>query len=172
MRQINVTDLKEQMVDDMLILDVRTPNEFESGHIPRAVNQPLNTLDSCKVEALANGRKIIIVCKSGGRSAQACANLAKSGLVELTSLEGGTDAWKRAGFDIVGSGNSTMSIERQVRIIAGALVLIGILLGSTLNSLFYGLSAFVGGGLIFAGITDWCGMGLLLMRMPWNHSKS
>jgi rhodanese-related sulfurtransferase len=84
-------------------------------------------------------------------------------------IEGGTEAWASLGLPVEGTGRKTISIERQVRIGAGSLVLIGVILGFLIHPVFFGLSAFIGAGLVFAGITDWCGMGLLLARAPWNR---
>jgi rhodanese-related sulfurtransferase len=84
-------------------------------------------------------------------------------------IEGGTEAWASLGLPVEGTGRKTISIERQVRIGAGALVLTGVILGFLVNPGYFSLSAFVGAGLLFAGITDWCSMGLLLARAPWNR---
>ena len=108
-----------------------------------------------------------VICQSGGRAARACEMFAAAGFSNVLSIEGGTAAWERAGLPIVrGSGRSVISLERQVRIGAGTLVLIGVLLGWLVHAAFFGLAAFVGAGLVFAGVTEWCGMGMLLARMP------
>jgi len=92
-----------------------------------------------------------------------------AGFPNVLSVEGGTDAWQRAGLPVVRGQDKVISLERQVRIAAGLLVLIGIAMGWLVHPVFLGLSAFVGAGLTFAGITDWCGMGMLLAKMPWNQ---
>ena len=84
-------------------------------------------------------------------------------------VEGGTQAWVAAGLPVVKGSKSAISIERQVRIGAGILVLTGVILGSLIHPAFFGLSAFIGAGLVFAGVTNWCGMGLLLAKAPWNR---
>ena len=84
-------------------------------------------------------------------------------------MEGGTQAWVAAGLPAVKGSKSAISIERQVRIGAGILVLTGIILGFLFHPAFFALSAFIGAGLVFAGVTDWCGMGLLLAKAPWNR---
>jgi hypothetical protein len=84
-------------------------------------------------------------------------------------VEGGTDGWVRAGCPVERSDRKTISLERQVRIGAGLLVLLGVAMGFGLHAGYFALSAFVGAGLVVAGITDWCGMGMLLARMPWNR---
>ncbi len=152
-----------------LLLDVRTPAEFEEVHIPGSVLHPLGNLDPDEVKKLAAGKKAcIVICKSGMRSGQAAEKLKKSALRGLMVLEGGVTAWEAAGLPL-NRGRKTISLERQVRIAAGIFVLAGALLGYFVNPLWIALSGFVGAGLIFAGITDTCGMGMLLARMPWNN---
>lgn len=154
------------------IIDVRSPAEYKSGHIPGAKNIPLNQIAGNLPEMLSGRTKAIIVCKSGTRARMACERLMALGFSGATCLLGGTDAWKNEGGVIEGGGSEVMSIERQVRIGAGAFVLLGTALGYYVNPGFFLLSAFVGAGLIFAGLTDWCGMGILLMRMPWNNRNN
>jgi len=116
-----------------------------------------------------NGQEpIYFICKSGSRAAKACEKMQAAGVGNALSIDGGTEAWERAGLPVV-RGKAAMSLERQVRIAAGSLVLIGLALGWFVHPYLYGLSAFVGAGLVFAGVTDWCGMGMLLARMPWNR---
>jgi rhodanese-related sulfurtransferase len=152
-----------------LFLDVRTPAEYQDTHVKGAVLHPLSDLDPEKVRELAKGsQRIVVVCKSGGRARQACEKLSASGLSNLIVLEGGTLAWEGAGLP-VSKGRKAISLERQVRIAAGALVLLGAVLGYYVHPAFIALSGFIGAGLIFAGVTDTCGMGMLLAKMPWNN---
>ena len=154
-----------------LLLDVRMPAEFEEIHIPGSVLHPLSELDPAAVRKLAEGKTgCVVVCRSGNRARQAAAKLESAGLSNLIVLEGGVLAWESAGL-AVNRGRKTMSLERQVRIGAGSLVLAGVVLGFLANPAFFFLSGFVGCGLIFAGVTDWCGMGLLLAKMPWNNRR-
>lgn len=154
-----------------LLLDVRMPAEFEEIHIPGSVLHPLSDLDPAAVRKLAEGKtNCVVVCRGGNRARQAAAKLEAAGLSNLTVLEGGVQAWESAGLE-VNRGRKTMSLERQVRIGAGAMVLAGVVLGFLANPAFFFLSGFVGCGLIFAGVTDWCGMGLLLAKMPWNNRR-
>ena len=151
-----------------LLLDVRTPAEFAAAHITGSVLHPLDGLDPATVRRMAEGRSsCVVVCRSGGRAAQAARTLQAAGIPNLALLDGGLIAWESAGL-AVERGRSTISIERQVRIGAGSLVLLGVILGFVVHPAFFFLSGFVGTGLVFAGITDWCGMGLFLARMPWN----
>jgi rhodanese-related sulfurtransferase len=154
------------------LIDVRTPAEFREVHIPFARNVPLDRLDPAAVRGgLADpAQPVHVVCRSGNRAAKACEQLAAAGL-DVINVAGGTQAWEQAGLPVT-RGKKTISLERQVRIAAGTLVLIGIALGAFVHPALYGLAAFVGAGLVFAGITDTCGMGLLLARMPWNQVRT
>lgn len=154
------------------LLDVRTPAEHAEVHVPGVHLVPLDRLDAAGLASDPVFKKdtpIYLLCKGGGRATQAAEKLEKSGFTQCCVVEGGTQAWADAGLPVERSGRKIISLERQVRIAAGALVLTGVILGTWVHPGFYGLSAFVGAGLVFAGLTDWCGMGLLLGRMPWNQ---
>jgi len=153
-----------------LLLDVRTPSEFAARRAVGARNIPLDTIPA----TIASGKlpkdvTICVLCEKGGRAAIAADHLLKAGHLDVHVITGGTEAWASEGLPLEGTGRKSISIERQVRIGAGILVLAGIILGFLIHPAFFGLSAFIGAGLVFAGITDWCGMGLLLARAPWNR---
>jgi rhodanese-related sulfurtransferase len=153
------------------LIDVRTPVEFAEVHAEGATLVPLDKLDPAAVLARRGGQPdepLYLICKSGARATRACERFLAAGFTHAVCVEGGTDAWRRCGLPVVQSAN-VISLERQVRIAAGTLVLLGALLGFFVHSLFYGLSAFVGAGLVFAGITNFCAMGLLLAKLPWNR---
>jgi rhodanese-related sulfurtransferase len=150
------------------LIDVRTPVEFREVHVGFARNVPLDQLDAAGVSARRNGSPLYVICRSGKRGAQACEQLAAAGYTNVVNVEGGTQAWDQAGLPVV-RGQAAMSLERQVRIAAGSLVVVGTALGYFVHPLGFALAAFVGAGLVFAGVTDTCGMGLLLARMPWNR---
>jgi rhodanese-related sulfurtransferase len=155
------------------LIDVRTPAEFREAHVPFAENRPLESLDPTALAQAGNGNadaKVYVICQKGGRGANACAKLSAAGLAAVVNVEGGTEAWMQAGLPVV-RGKKTISLERQVRIAAGTLVLVSSALGCFVHPYFFGLAALVGAGLMFAGITDTCGMGLLLARMPWNQVR-
>ncbi len=157
--------------DKILLLDVRTPAEFEEAHIPGSHLHPLTELDAEKVKAVMQGKEqCVIVCRSGNRARQAAEKLAAAGLDCLCVLEGGVQAWDSHGLPL-NRGRKTISLERQVRIAAGAIVLTGALLAWFVNPAWVALSGFVGAGLIFAGVTDWCGLAIVLARMPWNSRR-
>ena len=147
------------------LIDVRTPTEFREVHAPFARNLPLDRLDPAAVPA---GRPVYVMCRTGGRGLQACQRLAAAGRTDAVNVEGGTLAWAAAGLPVV-RGKKAVSLERQVRIVAGSLVVLGTTLGWLVHPACAGLAAFVGAGLVFAGVTDTCGMGLALARMPWNR---
>jgi rhodanese-related sulfurtransferase len=151
-----------------LFLDVRTPAEYEEVHIQGAILHPLSDLNPDKVRELIAGKNsCVVVCRSGGRARQAGEKLVSSGMTNVAVLDGGVAAWDGAGLPVI-RGRRTISLERQVRIAAGALVFLGSALGFFVNPAWIALSAFVGAGLMFAGITDTCGMAMMLAKLPWN----
>jgi len=155
------------------LLDVRTPAEFREVHVEFARNVPLDRLDPAALIQARNGNRdepIYVLCRSGSRGRQACEKFLAAGFTNIINVEGGTLACVEVGLPVV-RGKRAMSLERQVRIAAGSLVVMGVLLGWLVHPALLGLSAFVGAGLIFAGVTDTCGMGMLLARMPWNQVK-
>jgi len=170
-RLVGVQETRDA-TSDALLLDVRTPVEYEEAHIDGSVLHPLTELDADKVRALAEGRSsCVVICRSGNRAKQAAEKLMAAGIASVHVLDGGVMAWESAGQPL-NRGKAAMSLERQVRIAAGALVFIGALLGYFVNPAWIALSGFVGAGLVFAGITDTCGMGMLIARMPWNNRRS
>jgi len=162
---------KRQRGEAVELIDVRTPSEYREVHCPFARNVPLSDLDPKGVMTARTGTAgapLYVICKSGGRGRQACEKFLAAGYANVVNVEGGTSAWAACGLP-VNRGKTAISLERQVRIAAGALVLVCTVLGYFVHPYFLGLSAFVGAGLVFAGVTDTCGMGLLLARMPWNR---
>lgn len=155
---------------DIDVIDVRTPVEFREVHCVHARNVPLDTLNPKKLmeEHGSTERPLYVICRSGSRGSKACEAFVNAGFTNVINIEGGTTAWDAAGFAVV-RGKKAMSLERQVRIAAGFLALTGAVLALTVHPYFAGLSAFIGAGLMFAGITDTCGMGMILAKMPWNQ---
>lgn len=154
------------------LIDVRTPAEYSEVHVEYARNVPLDQLDPggfIKTHSGAAQGPLFFICRSGSRGQQACEKLVKAGFTNVVNVEGGTLACEGAGLPVVRA-KGTISLERQVRIAAGALVVLGALLSWLVHPGFIGLSAIVGAGLVFSGVTDTCGMGMLLARLPWNRS--
>lgn len=152
------------------LIDVRTPVEYREAHVEFARNVPLDELDPEAIMRTINGNAgepLFVICQLGGRSQKACEAFHRKGFTNVVSVEGGTKACEQTDLPLI-RGKKAISIERQVRIVAGSLVLIGVILGTWLHPYLYGLSAFVGAGLLFAGISDTCGMGIMLSKMPWN----
>lgn len=169
MKTIRPAELLSLVTADpnVCVLDVRTPVEFAEAHAPCARNVPLDQLDPTYFHGTDSA--IYLLCKSGGRATKAAEKLTQAGFDHAVVVEGGTSAWIEAGLPVDRGAVRVISLERQVRIAAGALVLTGLILSWLVSSWFVFISAFVGAGLIFAGVTDWCGMGLLLAKMPWNQ---
>ncbi|MEJ0090830.1 MAG: rhodanese-like domain-containing protein [Limisphaerales bacterium] len=153
------------------VIDVRTPVEFAEVHVPRARSIPLDELKPGSLQ-LQKDQPVYLLCRSGQRATKAAEKFAKEGFSQPVVVEGGTLAWIEANLPVTRSDVKVMSLERQVRIVAGSLVFIGVLLGWFVSHWFFILSGFVGAGLVFAGVTDFCGMGLLLAKMPWNKRTS
>jgi rhodanese-related sulfurtransferase len=153
------------------LIDVRTPVEYREVHAEAARSVPLDRLDPRAVTEARKGTRhepLYVICRSGSRGRQACEAFHAAGFSNVVNVEGGTLAWEQAGLPVV-RGEKAISLERQVRIAAGSLVVIGTALGAFVHPAFLGLAAFVGAGLVFAGVTDTCGMGMILARMPWNR---
>ena len=154
------------------LIDVRTPAEYRELHAEPARLVPLEALDPKAVITARTGTgddPLYLICRTGSRGRKACEKFLAAGYRNVVNVEGGTLAWEQAGLPVV-RGKKTIALERQVRIAAGALVLLGTALGAFVHPAFLGLAAFVGVGLVFAGVTDTCGMAMLLARMPWNQA--
>jgi rhodanese-related sulfurtransferase len=154
------------------LLDVRTPGEYESVHIRGAYNVPLDRLDEHARDIQAHvDTPVVLICQSGARARKAEDALRAAGMPQLHILEGGVNGWVAAGRPME-RGSKRVSLERQVRFSAGVLAAAGALLAIAVNPLFALLPLFVGAGLAFAGLTDWCGMALVLARLPYNRPAS
>lgn len=171
MKSISAVELQNVLTTQpsATVIDVRTPVEFAEVHVPQARSVPLDELIPGSLQ-LAKDQPIYLLCRSGQRATKAAEKFAKEGFMQPIIIAGGTLAWIDANLPVTRGTAKIICLERQVRIAAGALVLIGVLLGWFVHRGFFGLSGFVGAGLVFAGITDFCGMGLLLAKMPWNKS--
>ncbi len=171
--RIQPADLIHQKSSTTCILDVRTAAEVKAYGLADSLNIPLHELtpERLKTAIAQNGKAsspIYLLCQAGRRAEMAADQFSGQVDAELVVIDGGIDALKQAQIPLQTNGKSMMSLERQVRIAAGFLVLSGVLLGAFINPNFYFLSGFVGAGLMFAGITDTCMMGMLIARMPWN----
>jgi rhodanese-related sulfurtransferase len=157
----------KRLIDDGAVLvDIREPDEHARERVPGALNQPLARLDALQV---GGAKAVIFHCRSGARTAGNAQRLAAAADCQAYLLEGGIDAWKKAGLPVALDAGQPIEIMRQVQITAGSLVVLGVALGVWVNPAFFALSAFIGGGLVFAGVSGWCGMARLLALMPWNR---
>lgn len=166
---ISAQELQTRLqADPMLrLIDVRTPVEYRQVHVQQAENIPLDQLNP---QLLTNARgPVYVLCQSGMRARNACDQLSQAN-VSVIHIEGGTLACIEAQLPVV-RGMKAVSLERQVRMVAGTLVLIGAILAWFVHPAWIGLSAFIGAGLLVAGLTDTCGMAMILARMPWNQVK-
>jgi rhodanese-related sulfurtransferase len=151
-----------------ILLDVRTSMEYDEKHIDAAVNIPIDQLSSRSGELAATGKKYILVCRSGHRASLACEKLASSGIRGLKVMDGGIERWEKEKLPVV-KGKQFISLERQVRVIAGSFILFGIFLSWAVDPVYILIPLFVSCGLIYAGVTDSCCMGALLMKLPYNR---
>lgn len=146
------------------LIDIRGADEFARTRLPGAENLPLDTLDT-----VAHDGPVVFHCKSGMRTAANADRLAIAAPGEVFLVESGLEGWRKAGLPVEETKGTPLEIMRQVQIAAGLLVLGGVILGLTVAPAWLGLSAFVGAGLTFAGLSGWCGMANLLAIMPWNR---
>jgi rhodanese-related sulfurtransferase len=151
------------------LVDVRSATEFATAHLPGAMNIPLEQIELRIADLNASG-PVVLVCQAGTRAHMA-ADLLAGSEKELLVLEGGTDAWIKAGYPVVRNTAARWALERQVRLIAGLLVAIGVFLGVAISPWWLILPAFVGCGLTFAGLSGLCLMGEALARLPWNRTR-
>lgn len=151
-----------------VLVDIREPDEYARRHVAGSISQPLSGWESAHLQIAAD-QDVVFTCRSGMRTAGACDRLAARMTNPAYVLDGGIDAWAKAGHDLVVDARAPLEIMRQVQIAAGLLILLGVLGGFFVAPAWFGLSAFVGAGLTFAGVTGFCGMARLLMLAPWNR---
>jgi len=157
------------------LVDVRTAAEYRAGHIPGAQLIPGDELSPAAIEDYLGrtgpGRDetLYITCHAGPRAARAAERLRQSGYTNIALVEGGTQRWEQAGLPLQRCG-SAISLERQVQIAIGSLLILKVVLGYGVHELFFAVAAVIGAGLIFAGVSRWCGMAELMARLPWNRS--
>lgn len=172
---ITVVSLSAFLGDGRLpdLLDVRTPPEYASAHVPGARLRPL---DQLKAEALLAhhkpGTPIYILCQTGARASKAIAQLKRAGCDDCVLVEGGTQAWIDAGLPVHRGRRTTLPLMRQVQIVVGSLSAAGAILALTVNPWFAILPLVLGCGLLFAGLTGMCGMAVVLAKMPWNRGQT
>ncbi len=173
MQTIDVKELssKQARGESIDLIDVRMPTEYRSMHAECARSVPLETLNPNEIMAERNGsanQPLYVICRGGNRSVQACEKFIAAGFTNVVNVEGGTLAWEKAGLPII-RGKKSFPLIQQVQIAAGMLTLFGVFLGYAVDARWFGLSGFVGAGLLFAGLTGFCPMATLIAKMPWNQ---
>ncbi|MFB7895033.1 rhodanese-like domain-containing protein [Streptomyces xiamenensis] len=170
------TDEARTRLHELTIIDVRTPGEYAGGHLPGALNIPLDRIRRAlpDIRHASDRGDILVVCASGARSQNACTILAENGVTAAT-LSGGTGAWAADGHELhrpQGASCAVWGMERQVRLTAGVIVLLGLLLGLVVHPAFQFLSAGIAGGLVFSALTNTCGMAAMLAKLPHNRPRA
>lgn len=170
-QEIDAQTLKQWLDDHAVTLvDVREPAEYATERIPGAKLHPLSQFDPQQLRPV-EGKSLVLYCQSGNRSTRAAQKCVDAGFDSVVHLHGGILAWKSAGYGVEKSQNAPISLFRQVQIVAGSLVVVGTVLGVVVSPGFLFLSGFVGAGLVFAGITNTCAMGMLLAKLPYNQQS-
>ena len=171
-KTIDVPALRAMLASgkDVRLLDVRSPGEFETVHVPGSYNVPLDLLGEHRDEIRRIGTEVVVICQSGNRASQAERRLAEVGMANVHVLDGGMNAWIAAGAD-VNRGEQRWGLERQVRLVAGSIVLASIAASAFAPSVRWVAGA-VGAGLAFSAATDTCAMGNVLAKLPYNRRTS
>lgn len=169
LQTVDGNTLKAWLDDDLVMLvDVREVSEYAVEHLPDALLVPLSQWEPQKIP-VEQDKILVLYCRTGNRSAQAAQKLLAAGFRGVTHLGGGIEDWKKRGLPTIVNRNAPISLMRQVQIITGSLVIIGTVLGAFVSPWFLILSGFIGGGLLFAGITDTCALAMLLAKLPFNQ---
>lgn len=172
-KKTTVTEINKMFATggECQVIDVREFSEFNSERIADAQLMPLSNFEKHEAE-IDHTKPVYLMCRSGNRAKQAAERLSKKGFKDVHVIEGGMLAWTEAKLPIVKGESNIWSLERQVRFVAGFLGILGGILALAVHPYFVGLSVFVGAGLMFAAVTDTCGMAMILARMPWNQQKA
>ena len=169
MSECTVFGLREQLENgDIHLVDVREQVEFAGSRVAEARSLPLSELEKRHTE-LDHSKPIYVMCRTGRRSAEAQKRLAQLGFQNVINVSGGIEEWRKNRLPLERDEKAPWSIERQVRFAAGALVLSGVLLSIFVHTYFIALPGLIGLGLVITAAIDWCGMGLLIAKMPWNR---
>lgn len=169
LKEMDAAQLKQGLeAGQVVLVDVREADEYAREHIKGASHMPLSNFDAKALNG-ERSQTVVFHCNSGNRTQASAQALTSSGFAEIYHLAGGIMAWKKAGLPVDVNRAAPISLMRQVQIVVGALVVLGVVLSLTVSPLFVFLSAFVGGGLAFAGLTGTCAMASILSRMPFNR---
>ncbi|REJ79095.1 MAG: DUF2892 domain-containing protein [Acidobacteria bacterium] len=169
MNECTVIGLKEELErGNGTLVDVREYAEFAGGRVSDAKLLPLGEIEARHSE-LDHEKPIYVMCRTGRRSSEAQKKLKSLGFKNVINVVGGMEAWKSEELPVEKDEKAPWVIERQVRFVAGSVVLLGVILAVLVHPYLIGISAFIGAGLVFSAATDSCAMGMILMKMPWNR---
>ena len=170
-KHVSVAEVQTWLAKDaqsLVLIDVREPAEYRTVCIKQAQLIPLGEITSDKLPT--KKKKIVLQCRLGGRSQKAAEKLlAEDASLDVYSVDGGIEAWVQAGYPVKKSGGAVLPLDRQTQITAGFLVFSGTIMGAIVDPWWYVLPGFIGAGLMFAGLSGYCGMARVLARMPWNQ---
>lgn len=157
---------------DVVLIDVREPAEHSAEKITGSYLYPLSMIDKKSLPEQKN-KKLVLHCRSGKRSTIACQKLlSKHPELEIYNLEGGLESWRAQGYQVEKTSSFLLPLDRQVQLTVGVLIFFSSLLAYVINPLFTILTAFLGLGLMFAGLSGYCGLAFLIAKMPWNQKTS
>lgn len=162
---------QELLAKGAVLVDIRGADEYAREHIAGAQHMPMEQLSSTGM-ANSDANAVIFHCNSGNRTVMNATVLDNCASCDVFILEGGLDGWRKAGLPVVKDAKQPLELQRQVQIGAGSMILLGVILGTTVAPGWYALSGFVGAGLIMAGVTGFCGLARVLMKMPWNKNSA
>jgi len=168
LKSISPQAARQLLEQGAVLVDIRAADEYAREHIAGARHMPVDQLGGGQ-RPFAEASAVIYHCRGGQRTLMNATALAECVSCEAYMLDGGLEAWKRAGLEVETDRSQPLELQRQVQIVAGSLVLLGVLLGYTVSPWLFLISGFVGAGLVFAGISGFCGMARLLRVMPWNR---
>ncbi len=170
LKPLSPLGVREHLDQGALLVDIRSADEYAREHIAHARHIPMEQLADGSAN-LQNAKAVIFHCRSGNRTKMSAQMLSAYVTGEAYVLEGGLDAWKKARLPVTTDASQPLELQRQVQIAAGSMIVLGTALGLTISPWFFMLSGFVGAGLVFAGVSGFCGLARLLMKMPWNQSS-
>lgn len=170
---IDIHELERMRAEDpaVHVIDVRSPGEFETGHIEGSYNVPLDLLDEHVADLAGLDHNVVLVCQSGARATKALEQLVAAGKSNLRLLHGGINAWTASGGHVARTNQTRWAMDRQVRLVAGGLVAASVV-GSIWLAPVRFLAGLIGAGLVFSAVTNTCGMASILAKLPYNRGAS
>lgn len=172
MKTISPAEARRLIDTGAVLVDIRGADEHARERIPGARHLPLPEIETGASLNAEGAPAVVFHCRTGARTAANAARLQAAAGCDAYIVEGGLDAWRKAGLPVEEDRSRPLPLMQQVQIAAGGLVLAGVVLGYLVTPWAFGLAGFIGAGLLVAGLTGWCGMARLLGHMPWNSRAS